>query len=46
MKGISAIFVTLRADGFDHIYVTHCASTKTGYQEAPSLAEEPLAVDG
>lgn len=46
MKDISTILVTLRADRFDHIYVAHCASTKTGYQEAPPLAEEPLAVDG
>lgn len=46
MKGISAVLVTLRVDGFGHTYVSHWASTKTGYQEAPPLAEEPLAVDG
>lgn len=46
VKDISTLLVALRADGFDQIYVAHCGSTKTGYREAPPLAEEPLAVDG
>lgn len=46
VKDASTISAALMADRFVQMHAAHCASTGTGYQEAPPLAEELLALDG